>query len=363
MSDIFISYKKEDAGRVVRIVEALRAEGFSVWWDHGITPGAQWDQTIQKQLDEAKAVVAVWSRLSRDAPWVKEESGVGKNRGILVPIRIDDVEPPLGFGLIQAVDLIDWSGDVKDPRWVHFTGALQAVMSGQKPVGFEAPLTRKAKRGGVPTWAWGIGAVAALAVVGYLALSSVSIKATTPTGTTYEVNSAGRGVTPPAGAANPTAPPAAPGQADATEQKLWDKAMETKAKGDFQSYLLAYPNGVFTSRARDILLTCRMETRETWKETPFPSNQAVRGVASVPSDATTQAGACAAAKAMAKKQAETNCKAIADGGNFRNPQWSYDDRDCSCDKPNDQVTVCIVDAPASCRWEAKIPEQVEICGG
>ncbi|MEM6625797.1 MAG: TIR domain-containing protein, partial [Pseudomonadota bacterium] len=47
MADIFVSYKKEDAGRVVRIVEGLRAEGLSVWWDHGIAPGSQWDQTIQ----------------------------------------------------------------------------------------------------------------------------------------------------------------------------------------------------------------------------------------------------------------------------------------------------------------------------
>ena len=39
MADIFISYKKEDAGRVIRMVEALRAEGFDVWWDHGIKAG------------------------------------------------------------------------------------------------------------------------------------------------------------------------------------------------------------------------------------------------------------------------------------------------------------------------------------
>jgi serine/threonine-protein kinase len=29
----------------------------------------------------------------------------------LVPAQIDPVEPPLGFGLIQAADLTDWSGD------------------------------------------------------------------------------------------------------------------------------------------------------------------------------------------------------------------------------------------------------------
>jgi len=357
MSDIFISYKKDDAGRVVRIVEALRAEGLSVWWDHGIQPGAQWDQTIQQQLNAAKAVVAVWSVLSREAPWVKEESAIGKNRGILVPVRIDDIDPPLGFGLIQAVDLIGWAGDVKDPRWTHFTDALKAVLAGGKPVGLEAPARpRRSRR---PAWAIGLAAVAVLALVGVgvlAGLSNLSVKATNADGKTYEVE-AGRNP-------HPASAPSAPaGQIEATEQKLWDQAMGTKKRADFQSYLLAYPNGAYTSRARDILLTCRTETREVWKETPFPANQAVRGVASVPNDGKTQAQACAAAKAMARAQSETNCKAIANGGGYRNPQWTYDDRDCSCEQTSPVSTVCIVDAPASCRWEAKIPEQVETCGG
>jgi hypothetical protein len=306
----------------------------------------------------AKAVVAVWSSLSRNAPWVKEESAVGKNRGILVPVRIDDVEPPLGFGLIQAVDLISWSGDVKDPRWVHFTQALKAVLSGVKPTGIEAPLRKP--RSGPPAWAIALGAAAVLALVGVgvlSGLSNISVKATLLDGQTYEVG------------ADRVAPPSGPsagapaGPIEATEQKLWDQAMGTKKRADFQSYLLAYPNGAYTSRARDILLTCRTETREAWKESPFPSNEAVRGVGSVPNDGKTQAQACSAAKAMARAQAETNCKAIANGGGYRNPQWTYDDRDCSCEQTDPIVTVCIVDAPASCRWKAKIPEQVEICGG
>jgi hypothetical protein len=339
MSDIFISYKKEDAGRVVRIVEALRAEGLSVWWDHGIAPGSNWDRTIQEQLDKAKAVVAVWSELSRDAPWVKEESGVGKNRGILVPILIDDVEPPLGFGLIQAVDLVGWSGDKKDPRWLAFTGALKAVMSGQKPQGVDAPLTRRAKKQNTAAFV----IVAAIAVVGALIAAGLLLRPQQNVVT-------GPGI----GPAGPVTP---------AEQKLWNKATEDKTRAAFQSYLVAHPNGAYATRARDALLTCRTETREVWKETPFPSNQATRGVGTVPDNGKTQAEACAFAKAMATKQAQTNCEAIAAGGNFRNPQWTASERDCSCESASPGVTVCIVDQPATCRWEAKIPEQTEICGG
>jgi len=34
MTDVFISYKRENLAAVGRLVEALRAEGIGVWWDH-----------------------------------------------------------------------------------------------------------------------------------------------------------------------------------------------------------------------------------------------------------------------------------------------------------------------------------------
>ena len=125
MADIFISYKKEDAGRVIRMVEALRADGFDVWWDHGIKAGSEWDRSIHKELYSAKVVIAIWSNASVAAPWVKEEATVGKNRGVLVPAKIDDVDPPLGFMMIQAADLTGWSGDRNDPRWAFFLEAVR----------------------------------------------------------------------------------------------------------------------------------------------------------------------------------------------------------------------------------------------
>ena len=87
MADIFISYKKEDAGRVIRMVEALRAEGFDAWWDHGIQAGSEWDRSIHKELYAAKVVIAIWSKASVAAPWVKEEANVGKNCALSCPRR------------------------------------------------------------------------------------------------------------------------------------------------------------------------------------------------------------------------------------------------------------------------------------
>src|SRR5437763_9281930 len=140
MTDVFNSYKKEDAGRVIRIVEALRAEGLAVWWDHGIRAGSEWDKSIHRELYAARAVVVVWSTSSVQAPWVKEEATVGKTRGVLLPVKIDEVEPPLGFMMIQAADLVGWRGDRADPRWALFLEAVHAVLHGEAPARLDAPV-------------------------------------------------------------------------------------------------------------------------------------------------------------------------------------------------------------------------------
>ena len=39
MSDIFISYKREDVPLAKSLAELLTAKGWSVWWDHNILAG------------------------------------------------------------------------------------------------------------------------------------------------------------------------------------------------------------------------------------------------------------------------------------------------------------------------------------
>lgn len=56
MSDVFISYKRENLSAVNRLVEALRAKGVSVWWDQDIPPNAAWEATIERELAAARLV-------------------------------------------------------------------------------------------------------------------------------------------------------------------------------------------------------------------------------------------------------------------------------------------------------------------
>jgi hypothetical protein len=108
ISHIFISYASDDRERVIPLVEALEAEGWRVWWDRTILPGKTYDVVIENALDSAGCVIAVWTESSIGSRWVKIEANEGLNRGVLVPVLLDDVDPPLGFRAIQLADLRDW---------------------------------------------------------------------------------------------------------------------------------------------------------------------------------------------------------------------------------------------------------------
>ena len=126
MADVFISYKAEDRRRVKPLVEALQADGLSVWWDEQIGAGDAWRDTIEQQLDGARCVVVIWSKRSvgADGKFVREEASRAQRRGLYVPVLIDPVDPPLGFGESQATSLRGWHGDPSD---AHYQAVLSAV--------------------------------------------------------------------------------------------------------------------------------------------------------------------------------------------------------------------------------------------
>ncbi|MCK5186431.1 MAG: TIR domain-containing protein, partial [Deltaproteobacteria bacterium] len=110
MSDIFLSYKSEDRVKAQKIAEAIEKKGYTVWWDRIIPPGRTFYEVIEEELDKAKCVVVLWSEKSIKAKWIITEASEGDKQGILVPILIEDVTPPLAFRMMQAAKLMDWDG-------------------------------------------------------------------------------------------------------------------------------------------------------------------------------------------------------------------------------------------------------------
>jgi TolB-like protein/Flp pilus assembly protein TadD len=130
MSDVFISYKAEDRRRIEVLVQALQADGFTVWWDEHIGAGDEWSQTIERQLDSARSVVVIWSKRSigPEGRFVREEARRAQRRGCYVPVLLDAVDPPLGFAENQAILLRGWHGNRADARYQAVLAAIRRLV-------------------------------------------------------------------------------------------------------------------------------------------------------------------------------------------------------------------------------------------
>ena len=121
MADVFVSYASQDRDRVRPLVEALQARGLSVWWDRDLVAGPSFDRDIEAALAAARCVVVVWSGASGESNWCRAEASEGMGRGILVPLAIDPVTPPLAFRNAQTAAMHGWPTD---------DGGLRSVLEG-----------------------------------------------------------------------------------------------------------------------------------------------------------------------------------------------------------------------------------------
>ena len=108
--NIFLSYDHRDAELARPIASALEKAGHDVWWDRHIRGGSQFAKEIERALAEADVVVVVWSERSIESPWVRDEAEAARDSGRLVPVRIDQSRPPLGFRQFQAIDFSGTKG-------------------------------------------------------------------------------------------------------------------------------------------------------------------------------------------------------------------------------------------------------------
>ncbi|MEM8934893.1 MAG: toll/interleukin-1 receptor domain-containing protein [Pseudomonadota bacterium] len=133
MTDIFISYAREDRDRVAPIARALIAQGYNIWWGPTLDPAYRTE--IEPQLKAAKCVFVIWSRHSANSRWVQEEAEFGLERNNLVLAEIERAAPEIPEKLCASLsaDLIEWDGDRDAPRWMHIKDTLDRRMRGEKP--------------------------------------------------------------------------------------------------------------------------------------------------------------------------------------------------------------------------------------
>ncbi|MGH6696791.1 toll/interleukin-1 receptor domain-containing protein [Sphingopyxis sp.] len=104
MTDVFISYKREERGRCVAIYNALIDLKLSVWFDAHIEPGTDFDREIEREVRGAGTVLVLWSALAADSDWIRRRAAAdtGGDRCRAGPardyFRLRSPPPAGGFG-------------------------------------------------------------------------------------------------------------------------------------------------------------------------------------------------------------------------------------------------------------------------
>jgi hypothetical protein len=119
---------EKDRAWVKRLVDALTAEGWAVWWDLKIRSGESFDRAIERTLRGVRAVVAVWSKNAVKSEWVRAESAWAKDQDIFVSVRIDDgARLPLKFYHVHTASLADWDGARDDTRFRRLVADIRMI--------------------------------------------------------------------------------------------------------------------------------------------------------------------------------------------------------------------------------------------
>jgi len=335
MNDVFLSYKREDEERIVPIIKGLQKAGLSVWRDLDTPAGQNWRGTTSEQLETAGCVIVVWSESSVGpaAEFVHDEAKRGQARRVLLPVRIDPVTEPLGFGEIQSLDLVGWRGNLRDPRFQDLVAAVQAVIAGGPRPRPKAPGLRARL---VTAWGSGLGVTVILLVA--MNLAGLQKPLCKVPGLHAVCAAWGLGGVP-----------------TKAEAALWAR----RATGDcagLKSYLASFPQGAFAEEAARRLQAAATAEEERWTPQtqslpltvratldPLPSEQAAR----------------ADALARGATEATGHCKGFK-VGEFRLVSATAEVERWHCSSRG-SGTVCGFDGQAICQVEARHVSQRQVC--
>jgi len=110
VSRVFLSYARDDVDAARQLADTLGQSGHDVWWDRHLHGGSRFDREIEEALNNAEAVVVLWSNASIDSAWVKDEAAEARDSERLVPVSLGSAKPPLGFRQFHTIDLGPWKG-------------------------------------------------------------------------------------------------------------------------------------------------------------------------------------------------------------------------------------------------------------
>jgi hypothetical protein len=115
--------------RAKQLAAVLSEQGWTVWWDRQLQAGESWANQLEQALDSAGCVIVLWSANSVSSVWVIEEAAYARELGKLVPVQLDNVRIPHGFGQLRTIALTDWDGQSNHPGIRDLLSTISAVLA------------------------------------------------------------------------------------------------------------------------------------------------------------------------------------------------------------------------------------------
>jgi hypothetical protein len=153
LADIILSYAHEDRPVATALAHELTKLDVDVWWDHDLTGGENFRQSIEKMLESTPATIVIWSRRSVRSKWVINEATIADQNNRMIPVSIDGDPPPIDFRSAHTIDLKDWlPGDrLPEPLLRSVAARLRRELGYETPQPRATGVTRLRKRVGA-TW-------------------------------------------------------------------------------------------------------------------------------------------------------------------------------------------------------------------
>ena len=130
MADVFLSYARSTERQAQAAAAALRALGYSVWFDEDLPSHRAYADVIEEQIAAARALLVIWSADAARSQWVRSEADYARQGRKLVQLSVEAARLPMPFDQIQCADLVGWDGDPNDPAWRRVVASLAALVSG-----------------------------------------------------------------------------------------------------------------------------------------------------------------------------------------------------------------------------------------
>jgi tetratricopeptide (TPR) repeat protein len=109
----FISYARNDGEDFARrLHDQLERDGFNIWLDReDIRPSTHWDSSIDQALRDAAGVLFVMTSGSVTSEMCSDEWSRALSYKLpVIPLHLDDAEPPLRLARRQWIDFLDGAG-------------------------------------------------------------------------------------------------------------------------------------------------------------------------------------------------------------------------------------------------------------